>query len=63
MAASFTVLHEGYVDDRGVTGTVSLVEDGDARIVVDPGMVANRDEILDPLRARGLGPDDSPTSS
>ncbi len=58
MAASFTVLHEGYVDDRGVCGTVSLIEDEDARIVVDPGMVASRDEILNPLRARGLGPDD-----
>jgi glyoxylase-like metal-dependent hydrolase (beta-lactamase superfamily II) len=58
VAASFHVLHEGYVDDRGVCGTVSLVVDGDARIVVDPGMVADRSEILDPLRAHGLEPED-----
>jgi len=58
MVATFHVLHEGYVDDRGVGSTVSLVEDGDARIVVDPGMVANREAILGPLRSRGLGPDD-----
>lgn len=58
MAASFQVLHEGYVDDRGVCGTVSLVQDGDARIVVDPGMVADREEILGPLRSAGLRPED-----
>jgi glyoxylase-like metal-dependent hydrolase (beta-lactamase superfamily II) len=58
MAAAFHVLHEGYVDERGVCGTVSLVLDGDARIVVDPGMVADRSEILDPLAAHGLAPKD-----
>ena len=52
------VLHEGYVDDRGVTSSVTLVEDGAARIVVDPGMVADREDILAPLRARGLTPED-----
>ncbi len=58
MAATFHVLHEGYVDDRGVCGTVSLVEDGDVRIVVDPGMVADREEILAPLVSLGLSPED-----
>ncbi len=58
MAATFHVLHEGYVDDRGVCGTVSLVEDGDIRIVVDPGMVADREEILAPLISLGLSPGD-----
>ncbi len=58
MAASFHVLHEGYVDDRGVCGTVSLVEDGETRIIVDPGMVDDREEILAPLRSRGLAPED-----
>ncbi len=58
MAATFRVLHEGYVDDRGVCGTVSLVEDGDVRIVVDPGMVAEREEILAPLVSLGLSPED-----
>ena len=37
------VLHEGYVgrdgDDGRVAGTVTLILDGDAVIVVDPGMV------------------------
>ena len=58
MSASWTVLHTGYVDDRGVGGTVTLVEDGEARIVVDPGMVASREEILGPLKERGLAPED-----
>ena len=58
MAATFHVLHEGYVDDRGVCGTVSLVEDGDVRIVVDPGMVADREEILAPLVSLGISPED-----
>jgi glyoxylase-like metal-dependent hydrolase (beta-lactamase superfamily II) len=58
VAASFHVLHEGHVDDRGVTGTVSLVLDGETRIVVDPGMVEDREHILGPLRAHGLAPED-----
>lgn len=57
MAATVTVLVEGYADER-VAGTVSLVRDGDAVIVVDPGMVVNRSAILDPLRAAGVEPDD-----
>ena len=58
MAASFHVLHEGYVDERGVCGTVTLVQDGDALIVVDPGMVADREEILAPLVSLGFRPED-----
>jgi glyoxylase-like metal-dependent hydrolase (beta-lactamase superfamily II) len=58
MSATFHVLHEGYVDDRGVCGTVSLVEDGAFRIVVDPGMVADREEILAPLVSLGVSPED-----
>jgi hypothetical protein len=45
-SASVYVLHEGYVgrdgDDERVAGTVTLIMDGDAVIVVDPGMVAGR---------------------
>jgi len=52
------VLHIGYVDERGVGATVSLVLDGDARIVVDPGMVADREQIIGPLRGHGLAPTD-----
>ena len=57
MPARFTVLHEGYVRDDGVASTVSLVLDGEAVIVVDPGMVANRDLILGPLRGAGVEPE------
>ncbi|MGH2488627.1 MAG: MBL fold metallo-hydrolase [Candidatus Limnocylindria bacterium] len=57
MAATFHVLHAGYVDERGVEATVSLVLDGDARIVVDPGMVGDRQDILGPLRNHGLAPE------
>ena len=50
--ASVQLLHPGYVRDDGrVGGTVVLVLDGEARIVVDPGMVASRSLILDPLAA------------
>jgi glyoxylase-like metal-dependent hydrolase (beta-lactamase superfamily II) len=52
MTAQVTVLVEGYADDR-VAGTVTLVEDGDAVIVVDPGMVVHRSAILDPLARAG----------
>ena len=50
MTARLDVLAEGYADDR-VASTVVLVRDGDAIIVVDPGMVASRSLILDPLSA------------
>jgi glyoxylase-like metal-dependent hydrolase (beta-lactamase superfamily II) len=52
------VLHEGYVgrdgDDERVAGTVTLIVDGDAVIVVDPGMVASREDLLAALKARGF---------
>ena len=57
MPARFVLLHAGYVDERGVAASVSLVLDGDAVIVVDPGMVADRRMILDPLRDSGVGPE------
>jgi glyoxylase-like metal-dependent hydrolase (beta-lactamase superfamily II) len=50
--ADVHVLHAGYVRDDGrVGGSVVLVRDGNARIVADPGMVASRSLILDPLAA------------
>jgi glyoxylase-like metal-dependent hydrolase (beta-lactamase superfamily II) len=56
------VLHEGYVglegDDERVSGTVTLIVDGDAVIVVDPGMVASRGALLAALAARGPRPED-----
>ena len=57
---SVDVLHAGYVRDEGarVGSSVSLVRDGDALIVVDPGLVADRALILDPLAALGVRHDD-----
>jgi glyoxylase-like metal-dependent hydrolase (beta-lactamase superfamily II) len=54
MAATHHLLHAGYVRDDGVAASVSLVVDGEAMIVVDPGMVADRSLILGPLRERGV---------
>ena len=48
VTARLDVLTVGYVGDR-VAGTVTLVRDGDLVVVIDPGMVASRDLILDPL--------------
>lgn len=57
-SASVFVLHEGYVgrdgDDERVAGTVTLIVDGDAVIVVDPGMVASREALLAALGTRGF---------
>lgn len=58
MIATHHLLHAGYVRDDGVASTVSLVRDGPAVIVVDPGMVANTGLILEPLRGLGLEPAD-----
>jgi glyoxylase-like metal-dependent hydrolase (beta-lactamase superfamily II) len=57
-AARLDVLVEGYVRDQSVAGTVSLIRDADRVIVVDPGMVADRDHILGPLRDLGVWPED-----
>ena len=57
-AAQVSVLHEGYVgldgDDERVSGTVTLIIDGDAVIVVDPGMVASREELLAAVAQHGV---------
>jgi glyoxylase-like metal-dependent hydrolase (beta-lactamase superfamily II) len=61
-SAEVHVLHEGYVgldgDDERVSGTVTLIIDGDAVIVVDPGMVADRGALLTALAAHGPRPED-----
>jgi glyoxylase-like metal-dependent hydrolase (beta-lactamase superfamily II) len=60
--AAVHVLHEGYVgldgDDERVAGTVTLIIDGDRAIVVDPGMVASRADLLARLAAAGPSPDE-----
>jgi glyoxylase-like metal-dependent hydrolase (beta-lactamase superfamily II) len=53
MVAELAVLTVGYVGDR-VAGTVVLIRDGDFIGVVDPGMVADRRRILDPLDAHDI---------
>lgn len=50
------LLHAGYADERCASSIV-LVRDGDAVIVSDPGMVASRLLILDPLAALDVSPD------
>src|SRR5580700_6796548 len=61
-SAEVHVLHDGYVgldgDDGRVSGTVTLIVDGDAVIVVDPGMVADRGALLAALAAHGPAPAD-----
>jgi glyoxylase-like metal-dependent hydrolase (beta-lactamase superfamily II) len=54
--ASVHLLHAGYTGER-VGSSVVLVRDGDALIVADPGMVARRSLILDPLAALGVAPE------
>jgi glyoxylase-like metal-dependent hydrolase (beta-lactamase superfamily II) len=54
--ATVHLLHAGYTGERTASSVV-LVRDGDARIVVDPGMVRSRSLILDPLHDLGVAPD------
>ena len=56
--ARLDVLVEGYVRMPNVAGTVSLVRDAGRVVVVDPGMVADRELILRPLGALGVEPED-----
>ena len=53
---SVHLIHAGYTGDR-VGSSVSFVRDGDALIVVDPGMVRRRALILDPLAELGVAPE------
>jgi glyoxylase-like metal-dependent hydrolase (beta-lactamase superfamily II) len=56
VTATVHVLTAGYADEK-VAGTVTLILDGDLIAVVDPGMVAHRGLILDPLAELGLLPE------
>ena len=55
-AAAVDVLVHGRAGADGVASTVSLVRDGAAVIVIDPGMVRDRWEILDALSSSGVDP-------
>jgi glyoxylase-like metal-dependent hydrolase (beta-lactamase superfamily II) len=56
-SAEVHVLNNGYVgldgDDERVSGTVTLIIDSGAVIVVDPGMVASREALLAALASHG----------
>jgi glyoxylase-like metal-dependent hydrolase (beta-lactamase superfamily II) len=55
------ILCDGYVregDDLRVGSTVGFVRDGEALIVIDPGMVAGVSSILEPLAALSVAPGD-----
>ena len=56
--ARLDVLVEGYARLPHVAGTVSLLRDADRVVVVDPGMVADRERILRPMRELGIRPQD-----
>ncbi|GAA2020947.1 hypothetical protein GCM10009839_17230 [Catenulispora yoronensis] len=57
MTATVHVLTAGYVGPK-VASTVTLIRDLAAQVVVDPGMVADRERILAPLRELGVAPED-----
>jgi glyoxylase-like metal-dependent hydrolase (beta-lactamase superfamily II) len=61
-SAEVHVLSNGYVgldgDDERVSGTVTLIVDSGAVIVVDPGMVASREALLAALASHGPGPEE-----
>lgn len=58
--ATIDILCEGYVregTELRVGSTISLVRTGDVLVVVDPGFVSQRSDILDPMRALGVQPE------
>ena len=60
-SAAVHVLQAGYVreDSAGehVGSTVTLIRDGAATIIVDPGMVASREDLLAALASHGVTPE------
>lgn len=54
MTATVDVIHEGYARGDGTASTVGLIRDEDHVIVVDPGMVADRALIVEPLARLGI---------
>ena len=59
MSVSVELIHAGYIRDGGsrVGSSISLIRDGDAILVADPGMVASRLLITDPLASAGVAPE------
>jgi glyoxylase-like metal-dependent hydrolase (beta-lactamase superfamily II) len=59
-SAEVHVLFNGYADiNRSpflVASTVSYIRDGEARVIVDPGLVPSHGSILEPLERLGVAP-------
>jgi glyoxylase-like metal-dependent hydrolase (beta-lactamase superfamily II) len=59
-SAAVHVLHAGYAredsDGDRVGSTVTLIQDGNAAVIVDPGMVSSRQDLLTALAELGLAP-------
>src|SRR3977135_1690319 len=57
--ATVHLIHPGYVRENGtrVGSSITLIRDGDALIVADPGLVASRAHSVDPLAALGVSPE------
>jgi glyoxylase-like metal-dependent hydrolase (beta-lactamase superfamily II) len=52
------VLQAGYArDDDRVASTVTLIQEGNVAVIVDPGMVASRDGLLAALAGHGVTPE------
>ena len=59
MTTTVELIHAGYIRDDGHVGSsISLIRDGDAIVVADPGLVASHARILAPLADRGIAPGD-----
>jgi glyoxylase-like metal-dependent hydrolase (beta-lactamase superfamily II) len=58
--AEIHILSDGYIrgEENRVAGTVGFVRDGDALVVIDPGLVPSAGAILEPLAALGVRPED-----
>ena len=62
-AAEVYILFNGYVRDGStetenrVASTVAFVREGDVRVIIDPGMVPDPKNLLEPLTALGESPD------
>ncbi len=58
-SAEVRILFNGYAKDGDtptdsyVASTVGFIRDGDARVIIDPGMVPSPNVILEPLAALG----------
>lgn len=60
-SAAVHVLQAGYAREDGdserVASTVTLIQDGNVAVVVDPGMVASRQQLLAALAGYGVTPE------